>query len=196
MPSLAEVSRGIYGAWRLARLDRAAIGLFDCTIHGVIRSFWAAAICYPAVLLMLVTRPDAADLDGGGLFRLVLVQSIGYVIQWAAYPLIALRISRWLAPEERALGFIIAFNWSQVIQMAVVLVVALVTRIGIITADVAPVADLVVYVLCLVYEWFIARLVLEAGRLPATVLVLLDVVIFAIVSQVTISLAMTGQPPG
>src|SRR5262249_10244739 len=105
MVTLREVSFGMYGAWRLALLDRGAMLWFDRTVGGVWRSFWAAAISYPGFLILLLARLDPAQIEAAGLPRILLVETIGYVVGWTAYPVVAIPFCRWLAPEERALGF-------------------------------------------------------------------------------------------
>jgi len=194
MPTLREVSLALYGAWRLAWRDPAAMACFERTVPGVIRSFWAAAICYPGFVLLQLIQIDASQSDASQLFRLMLVATIAYIAGWAAYPLIALPFCRWLASEERALGFIAAYNWSQVLQTAAVLPVPVIGAFHVFAPESIAFAAIAIYVGLLVYEWFIARIALDAGALAATALVLLDVVLTALLSQVTS--VMVGQPPG
>ncbi|HUK59134.1 MAG TPA: hypothetical protein VLV50_07860 [Stellaceae bacterium] len=194
MLSLREMSWGLYGAWRLLLRDRGAMAWFDRSLAGAIHSFWAAAICYPGFVVLLLVRLPASDVHSAAVFRILLVETIGYVIGWCAYPLAALPFCRWLAPEERALGFIIAYNWSQVLQTAALLPIAAAGGLDLAPAYVVAYADFVAYMAILVYEWIIARIALEAGALPATALVLLDVVIGAALSQVT--QILSGQSPG
>ncbi len=192
MVSLREVSYGVYGAWRLARLDRAAMGWFDRSVTGAKRSFWAAAICYPGFVVLQLFQIDLTQLSVFDLLHFLVIATISYIIGWAAYPLMALPFCRWLAPEERALGFVIAYNWSQVLQTALVLAVSAVGALEIMPAYAVAYAETVAYLAILVYEWFIARIALDAGGLPATALVLLDVVLTAVLTQVTMLLAGQG----
>ena len=90
MLTLTEVSHGLYGAWRLAWRDKQAMKWFDCTREGAIRSFWAAAICYPGFVVLLLLRLSPTDLTAPAVYRILLVESIGYVVGWCAYPLSAL----------------------------------------------------------------------------------------------------------
>jgi hypothetical protein len=186
MVTRGEITRGIYGAWRLALRDPRAMALFDRTVPGTIRSFWAAAVCYPGFLALLLLRIDPAQFHAPLIYRILLVQTIGYVVGWAAYPLAALPFCRWLATEERALGFIIAYNWAQVVQTALLLPFA---TFAAVRPTAGAYSDLAAYLAILVYEWFIARIALDKGPLPATALVLLDVVLGASLSQITMAIA-------
>jgi hypothetical protein len=188
MLTLREVSFGMYGAWRLALLDRGAMLWFDRSVQGVWRSFWAAALAYPGFLILLLLRLDPQQVQAAGLAHILLVETIGYVVGWAAYPVLAIPFCRWLAPEEQALGFIIAYNWSQVLQTALLVVIAGLGAVHLMAADSVTALAAVAYLLLLVYEWFIARIALAAGGAAATALVLLDVVLGAMLIQVTQSL--------
>jgi len=194
MVTLREASSALYGAWRLARLDRGAMSWFDCSLGGALRSFWSAALCYPGFLLLQAIQLDAAHFPAGTLLRFFVVATISYIVGWAAYPLAALPFCRWVAPEPRALGFVIAYNWSQALQTALVLAVTVVGALHIMPAYAVAYAETVAYLAILVYEWFIARIALDAGGLPATALVLLDIVLTAVLTDVTI--ALSGQALG
>ena len=189
-----EASRALIGAWRLARLDRAAMSWFECTLPGALHSFWAAAICYPGFVALLVLRLDPAHIQAIGLPRILLVETIGYVVGWTAYPLCALPFCRWLTREDKALGFIVAYNWAQVLQTGLLLALALFSMVAPISITAAAYIEAFAYLALLIYEWFIASIALEAGGLAATALVLLDVVLGASLSQITQLLA--GQATG
>jgi hypothetical protein len=186
--SLREVSNGMYGAWRLARLDAGAMAWFDRSAHGVWRSFWAMAISYPGFLVLLTLRPMPTPDQAWAVpsLRLVLVESIGYVIAWVAFLLIAIEFCRWIRRERECLDFIIAYNWSQVLQTGLWLAVAL------LASPLAPVPAAVVHLAAwaalIGYEWFIARVALGAGALVATAVVLLDLVLAMSVGEVAQSL--------
>ncbi len=189
MVTLREVSFGLYGAWRLARRDRTAMTWFDRSVDGAYRSFWAAAICYPGFVMLQLIQIDAAQFGAGDLIRFFVVATIGYVMGWAAYPLLALPFCRRIATEERALGFIIAYNWSQVLQTALVLAVTAIGALHLFPDYAVAYAETVAYIAILVYEWFIARIALETGGFAATALVLLDVVVTALLTQATMLLS-------
>jgi len=189
MPTLREVFLRLYGAWRLACRDPRAMDWFDRSVAGVWRSFWAGAICYPGFLVLQLMQIDTGPLSAGVLLRFLVVSSIGYVIGWTAYPLTALPFCRWLVPEERALGFIAAYNWAQVLQTALVFVIACFGALHLVPDYAIAYAQTVAYLAILVYEWFIARIALDAGGGAATALVLLDVVLTAFLTQLTMLLA-------
>jgi hypothetical protein len=183
--SLREVSNGMYGAWRLARLDAGAMAWFDRSADGVWRSFWAMALAYPGFLVLLALRPTPDQAWAVPSLRLVVIESISYVIAWVAFLLIVIEFCRWIR-ERECLDFIIAYNWSQVLQTGLWLAVAL------LASPFAPVPAAVVHLVAWValigYEWFIARVALGAGGLVATAVVLLDLVLAMSAGEVAQSL--------
>ena len=67
---------------------------FDLSPDGTARSFWAAIICYPGFVALLALRVSPAEWAAGGVAHILLVESIGYVVGWSAYPLAALPFCR------------------------------------------------------------------------------------------------------
>jgi hypothetical protein len=186
VPSLRDVSSGVYGAWRLARLDSTAMIWFDRSGDGVWRSFWAAAIVYPAFVMLVALQVTPEQWVAAGPARILLVESIGYVVSWTAFPLVILAFCHWLERDEQCLDFIVAYNWSQVLQTALASVAMAAARL--LPGAPADAVSLAAPIALLGYEWFIARTALEAGGVAATVVVLIDVVLAEVVSQVCQSL--------
>lgn len=188
VPSLREVSSGIYGAWRLALFDPRAMVWFDRGVAGVWRSFWAAALAYPGFILLTVLRIDPALWEQGSVPHMLLLESIAYVILWTAFPLVILSLCRWLEREEQSLDFIIAYNWAQVLQVVLMVGVLLVERLLALPLPAAASLELASFAAVLAYEWFIARTALQAGGVAATAVVLIDVALANGMARLTQSL--------
>ena len=56
MVTSREVVAALYGAYRLARFDPSGLALFDATIAGFSRSFFAAVLVAPVYLVLLLIR--------------------------------------------------------------------------------------------------------------------------------------------
>ena len=180
-----EVQLAVGGALRLARGDPRGLGFFDTSIDGFWRSFRAAVICYPFFLILLGFRVSTARWQAAGLMPVVIVETIGYVISWVAFPLLMLPLSRWLGREERFLPFIVAYNWSQVPQTALFVILAAGAGSGLLPHAVAQLADFAAAVAVLLYEWYIARVALAVSSSQAVPVVLLDLVLGSVLSRIT-----------
>jgi hypothetical protein len=185
LPTRREIERNLHGAWRLTRFDRSAMTYFDTGIDAVWRSFWAAALAYPGMILLVVLRLTAEQRQGAALLHILLLETMGYIILWAAFPLIILAFCHWLKREQEALDFIIAYNWWQVLQTGLYLAAAL---IDLALPPGAPIFEAVGAVFLLVCEWYIARTALAAGGMVAFAVMLLDLVLSAAMGQLTESL--------
>jgi|AGTN01.2.fsa_nt_gi hypothetical protein len=172
MISLAEVARGLFGAYRLARRDPGGIALFDDSPRGYWRSFWAAAVAAPAFLIL-----DAATGGFGQGFgpRQAMIQAIAYVIDWTAFPLVMIGVADALGKWPRYMRYIVAYNWAAVLQIALLLPLALmaVAFPSPPTLILAQVAGVVM----LVYRAYVAHVALQVGFGMAAAIVLLDVLL-------------------
>lgn len=183
MPRGAELWQALYGAWRLARLDRHALHYFDLSHRGTWRSFWAAAYCYPAFLLERWLEIPAENVASSGLGHIFLVESIGYVIGWTAFPLAVVALCRGLGREERGFDFITAYNWSIVLQIALFVLIGL---LSLLLPDSAAIGlQRLGLIAALIYEWFIALIAIGAGTWIAGLVVIIDIVLGLLI-QVTV----------
>lgn len=186
MPRGAELWQALYGAWRFALADRNALHYFDLSHRGTWRSFWAAAYCYPAFLLERWLEVPTDNVASSGLGHVLLIESIAYVISWTAFPLAVLALCRGLRREERGFDFITAYNWSIVLQIALFVLIGLVSLMLPASAGVA--LQRLGLIAALVYEWFIALVAIGAGGWLAGAIVILDIVIGLFIQLTALSL--------
>ncbi len=189
IPSTREIVYGLYGAWRLARLDRGGMSYFDASTEGFWKSFFGAALVLPGYAILVLLDPALEKATAGGL-RIALIHALTYSLSWTVYPVVVHPIVQAIDREAAYTKFIVAFNWAKVIQMAIYLPV-----VGIVTADVLPdgMANLLnggVYMLLLAYQWVVTRTALDIKPMAATGLVALDFMVGVILSVLTAGMLM------
>jgi hypothetical protein len=176
MITAREVSYGLFGAWRLAHLDPRGMEYFDTSVEGFWRSFWTAALMAPPyailVMLQLSDRPD--DWDE---LRVLLVEGIGYTIAWTAFPLAVWYLLGALGKQQRYIPYIVAYNWSNLIQIAVMLPVAALEASGGLPGPVTGIVFIAAFGFVLFYQYFIARTALEVDIAIAAGLVFIDLML-------------------
>lgn len=187
-PAWAEVQTAVGGTLRLACGDRQALGVFDSTLDGFWRSFRAAIVCYPPYLMLQAFRVTPAQWAAAGIPRIVIVETVAYVILWPAFALLILQLTRWLDREQRFLSFMVIYNWSQIPQTALIAIVALDRATGVFPPATARFAELAATIAVLVYEWYIARLVLAVTGPQAALVVVFELLLATAVGRVTLSL--------
>ncbi|HKM73973.1 MAG TPA: hypothetical protein VKG22_02850 [Stellaceae bacterium] len=179
-----EARLALAGTLRLARGDSGGLACFDRSLDGFWHSFRAAAISYPLYLMLLAMRVTVAEWQGSGGWRIVTVETIGYVIAWVAFPLLMLTVTRWLGRAHRFFDFMVPYNWCQVPQSVLFVLVGLEAETGILGAQASQAIDFIAAIATLVYEWYIARVALETTGSAAAFVVLVDLVLGVLISRV------------
>ena len=183
-PSPRDISHGLYGAWRLAMLDRDAMRYFDTTEDGFWKSFHVALYVAPAfaitIYVSLHATPPPAEV---GLLEILAVEATRYVMSWAAFPLLMATVADMLQRGERYVGFVVAFNWAQLVEMAVVLpVFLLVVASGLPPNQPNVVYAILFFAVCF-YYWFIARTALQISGWAAGAIVILNMLLSGVIES-------------
>jgi len=183
-----DVVTGIYCAWRLLLFDRTAIQFVDSTIDGFWKSFYAAVIALPGVFILRILFIDAnPDLvSQAGTDRIAMVFALDYVYQWILFPLFMFYVAEAIGRSRQYVTFIVARNWSQVIQIAIILPPAVILVAG---GSDDPGARWILliaaHLVTWVYGWFIARTALDISGMAAALIVLAELVISIAISLVS-----------
>jgi hypothetical protein len=183
-----EVRSALVGSLRLAKGDRGGLACFDRSLDGFWRSFFSGVLCYPLYLVLLTMRVSTAEWEAAGAVRVVLVETIGYVIAWVAFPLIMLSVTGWIGRQRRFFDFMVPYNWSQVPQSVLFVLVGIGSESGLLGDPVAQAIEAAAAIAVLVYEWYIARVALETNGSAATLVVVIDLVLGVIISRAAGSL--------
>lgn len=187
MITAPEVARGLYGAWRLARLDPNGIDLFGDTAEAFWRSFYAMLIAAPGFVILVALRLSGLELTSGPV-HIVLVEAISYVVGWFAFPFVMLYVVDQIDRRERFFRYIAAYNWAVVLQIALLLAVNFIVLGFAMPAMAAGYLGFATTVAVLVYWWFIARVGLGIGGGAAAAIASLDLGLSFVLSGVTIAM--------
>lgn len=176
MPSSAEIAHNVRGALRLAARDSGGMAYFDTTIDGFWRSFSAALVIGPAYLILLATQygQHSAELAAGRFFT---VEIIAYVMGWFLFPVVMLTVTRWIGREARFVPLIVAVNWSNVVQIMLITLIAVIGVSGVLPDAVASILHLVAVIWILTYRWFIVLTALDVPGGVAAAVVFLDLLL-------------------
>ena len=175
MIAVGEIIGGVYGAWRLARRDPAGLIWFDDSPDGFWNSFWGPALVLPGFLVLQAIDGAFAE----DIALPLVVHLIAYVIGCVAFPLAVAHIADGLQRSHTYCRFIVAYNWSAVIQMAVLLPVALLVQLF----PGAAVLNVAATMVLLVYQAYIAHVALAVKPGTAGLLVVLDLMIGALIQM-------------
>jgi hypothetical protein len=175
IPDQAEVVRSLYGAWRLAWLDPSGMGHFNLSVEGFWRSFFAAVLVAPGYALLvgqdLLAREEAVSPVWA-----MLVETLAYVVGWAAFPLAAIVLTQLLGLSRNYAALIVAANWASVIQIGAFLAAL---ALGFVVGSLVVV---LVTGAILFYQWFVIRTSLDTTAGIAIAFVLVDLLLTSAVS--------------
>lgn len=184
----SEVRWALVGCLRLARGDRGGLAYFDRSLDGFWRSFLSAFLSYPFFLILLTMRVSLADWNAVGGLPIVLIETIGYVISWVAFPLVMLSVLRRIGREDRFFDFMVPYNWCQLPQSILFVLIGLQSETGALSDPISRTIEIAAGIAVLVYEWYIARVALETSATAATMVVLVDLVLGMLVTRTASSL--------
>ncbi len=184
LPSGKEVFAGLFGAYRLARLDPQGMGFFDLTVAGFWNSFFAAVLVLPSYILVLALRTNIADLPDD-LFSIVLIEALSYVVLWLLFPVVAHAIAVTLDKEDRFIPLVVASNWAAVVQMVIYLPVLLVGDLGLVPVALAKLLDVVGTAVVIAYRWYVIRIAFATGALGALGLVFIELMLELMLFSIT-----------
>lgn len=175
---------GLYGATRLARFDSAGIGYFDGTVDSAWRSFWANLFTLPAYWLWLLLQPSTIA-DQVGLLSFLTVEGLAFAIKLLAYLLVVHQVMEMMGSPERVPGFIAAYNWSSVLQMGVFLLTTTLIVGELLPDPVGQAVGQVAIFWALGFAWFMVRHTLNVHPLGALGILALELLVTALVNDLT-----------
>jgi hypothetical protein len=191
MSRAREAAYALFGAYRLAHLDPSGLQHFNATVQGFWRSFLAALIVAPGyaiiIALELVDSSNAAQLDWVGI---ALVQSVFYALGWVAFPLVMLIVTDRMDRRAEYLRYMVAYNWSAVLQMGLMLPASALEAM--LPGGAGGLIMAVVWAAVTFYQWFIARTALRITGGAAATVVLLDILLSFTIAMVALKVRTGG----
>lgn len=175
-----DVVAALYGAVRLARFDAGGLAYFDISVNGFWRSFLAAVLVLPLYTALVAVRYGMADAPGG--VGAIVIDGLAYVINWVAFPVVMLTLSKVVDRERNYLRHIIAYNWATGLQHIVSLPLAILVLGGALPMELGAFLSLLVLGWVLIFSGYVAHIALDVPPGTAAGLVLVDLLIGLIVN--------------
>ena len=177
---LPEATQSIHGAWRIALMDRNALSYFDVTIDGFWRSFVALGVVAPMYIGFLILshgKSQGMELPAEALPALewyIIVKLVAFTAVWLIFAAVMVPISRLLDLSDNYVQYIIVWNWSNVLSMAVILPAVLLFLSGAIAGQAAAMIPMAAQITLFFYGYLVARAGLCCKQLTAIGIVALD----------------------
>jgi hypothetical protein len=121
MPPFAEIRHYFEGAWRLAKGDTGGMAHFDFSADGFWRSFWAIVVVAPGYAILVADQYIRRG-EPVAFWPTFTAETLSYLLGWAAFPILAIWLTRMFGVAERYVPLIVALNWSSMVQIAALVV--------------------------------------------------------------------------
>jgi hypothetical protein len=174
----------LQGLMRLLRGDRAGLDAIGAgSDAGWIASFLIPAILIaPAYAWMTVRR--LADLDAAPDLDMAFpVEAIGYVVGWTAFPVVSHVICERLGKGQSWYGYIAAYNWANVLQIAFYLPAALLGTIEGIPSPILFFVNVAAVAAAIAIHFRVVRVALGLAATQALMLVATDLAVGQLIAR-------------
>ncbi len=183
--SVRDIAAGLAAAAWLGRGRALGLELLEGTPAAAWRSFAAVFVAAPMYLaLKLLSGMPVRTVQDP--LRLVAAEAIGYVLGWVVPPLVMLAVARVLDREARWPLFVAAWNWANVVQIAVFLAASAVAEL--VPHGIGGIVTLAALAYVLWLQWFVARHAFAITGPRAAAVVGIDVTVGLFLSGLTLSL--------
>ncbi len=187
MINLPDAANGLFGAWRLLHFDRSGLQYFRVTPDAFWNSFWAALVVIPGEIItgLLIAGSMGTGIPSADPIHTLLVLSGIYGILWLFFALVMAGVCEAVQRGERFVLFIVAWNWSHIVRLAIVMPAGILLALQASPPDggwAGPVY-LVALGATLVYAGFVARATLDTTVRLAVIVVVLETVLAFLFGQ-------------
>jgi len=176
VPSYREAAYALYGSWRLALLDRQGTNCFLDPPDAVIRSFFAAVLVAPPYFILLLLHLSELRLQADFL-SVLLIELLVYAISWLVFPVAAIALAEPMGFRPTLWRFLVAYNWTKVLQTLFYLPLALLAASNALPDDLGGAGSAVGAVLVLIYSWYVTKVPAAVSGPAAALLVGIDLVL-------------------
>jgi hypothetical protein len=166
------------------RRNPGAPTAFNATLDGVWRSFFAGVALLPIDLAYAAYSGPLPGTEAASPYTRWAINILVYVIGWTAWPLAAVYVTRALDCGDRVLGYLAAYNWSQLISNPFWYGLDIFARAAL-PEGAAGFVSLVGLVAVLAYEYLIARQMLAVAPRRALLVVLSSFILVLVLRDAT-----------
>jgi hypothetical protein len=180
------VTSGLHAALLFARGRGEALRFVEADMAGAARSFWAMALCLPAIVcLQLMTWVQFGPQPHAG--HAIGLDIMGYVVGWLGFAVLSFHVAPLFGCGPRWPRFIAAWNWCNVVENLLLVVGGIPGLLG-----APPVIDQAAQIVAIGWalwiEWFATKQALGTGAFVAVLLVVLDQLIGLVLAGLNLTL--------
>ena len=113
LPTISQIAMALHGVWLIACRKPIPQVHFDLSTEGFWKSLFAAVLVLPAnILITFISSISLSETDYG--LHQALQDLLIYSITWLVYPLLIINGCIFFDKYERALAYLVPYNWASV----------------------------------------------------------------------------------
>ena len=187
MMASREPAAALYGVSLLLRFEKRGFAFFNATPEGAWRSLRVAFLILPVFVLELVLRVNLAD-DAPPLWRFFTIETLCYAISWVSFPVALWHITAVLDRQSKFCAYLVAYNWFHIATAYAYLPILVLAGLGLMPQDLLLLLTLLFLAGYVAYNTFIAANALDLTVGTAMLVVVFDIVLSLMISQVALVL--------
>ncbi len=190
MISKVEIRAALDGSWLLLRNRPEGMAFFDQSIQGFWRSFSVIFLLVPVYVVSCLAEkrlffaenlyhPDAFP-NGSYWFA----QFLGMGVDWLALPLLLALLAAPIGISNRYVSFIVVRNWTSLLASVPYLLTYILFLLDVISPGIVVLLSLTCLFVVIWYRYQVARIALQTTVSLTIGVVVLDVLLTLVISQV------------
>ncbi len=187
---MGEIRAALDGSWLLLRSRPEGMAFFDQSIQGFWRSFQVIILLVPAFLVSGMAEKKfyfSENLYHPDIFpdnAYWSAQFLGLGVDWVALPVLLALLAAPTGITQRYVPYIVVRNWTSLLASVPQMVTYLLFLLGIISPGIAVLLSFSCLLAVIWYRYMVARIALQATVSLAVGVVVLDVLLSLVISQV------------
>jgi hypothetical protein len=179
----ARLAQAIHGLRLLIRMEPGCLSFFEQNYNGFVRSFFPALVLAPLhfshIALVYIDKTEKPDLS-----MYIITEILAYVLSWTLFAFVMMYIARSLDRAGRYFTYLVTYNWFQLVVGGIVLPLTLLVDLKLIGGLGAELVNVSVICAFLFYGTFLARIALDIATSTAFGIVLLDILLNLLSSEI------------
>ena len=176
LPTIPQIAMALHGVWLIACRKPTWEVHFDVSTEGFWKSLFAAVLVLPAnILITFISSISLSETDYG--LHQALQDLLIYSITWLVYPVLIINGCIFFDKYERALTYLVPYNWASVPLGYIVAAVTIVSGYISNTSSLTSFLLTIVYAVAIFLFFEVARQGLKISKLAAIGVVTFDFVL-------------------
>ena len=182
-----EIAKILHGFFLIIKLDNRFINSFHNNEKYFWKSFYAALLVAPlqifyewGIYIKLEEKPS--------LIRIIPIETLEYIILWFFFPLVMTYVIKAINREEKYFKYIITYNWFQMGLSITIMPFIILSIFNFIPLTIGTLFETLIFIAYIFYNVFIAREIFKLTNGPSFSIVLIDILLTLLITQIIISI--------